>query len=128
SSIDFTFQTQKPATSSFVSANGPSTTVRLLPSKRTRLALDVGCSPSPESITPAFTSSSLNFVIFSRSSRLGITPASDSALPGTRTMTRIVVLLVVFPAYTHATNEPRLDRQAGHFFPILQLTPIRFRS
>src|SRR5689334_24297182 len=39
-SIDFTCQIQKPATSSFVSANGPSITVRDLPLKRTRLLFD----------------------------------------------------------------------------------------
>ena len=36
SSRDFTCHSQKPATSSFVSANGPSITVFLFPSNRTR--------------------------------------------------------------------------------------------
>src|SRR5687767_13234654 len=64
-------------------------TVRSLPLKRTLAPLDVGCSPSPASMTPALTSSSLYFVIASRSSVPGISPASDSGLPGTRTMKRI---------------------------------------
>ena len=40
-------------------------------------------------MTPALMSSSLYFVIASSSSVLGISPASDSRLPGTRTMKRI---------------------------------------
>src|SRR2546425_10220354 len=68
-------------------------TVRSLPLKRTFAPLEVGCRPSPASITPDLTSSSLYFVIASRSSVLGISPASDSGLPGTRTMKRIGVSL-----------------------------------
>jgi hypothetical protein len=64
-------------------------TVRSPPSKRTRVPLDVGCRPSPASMTPAFTSSSLYLVIAPKISVLGISPASDSGLPGTRTMNRI---------------------------------------
>ena len=41
SSFDFTCQSQKPATSSFVSVNGPSTTVRLLPENRTRTPFEL---------------------------------------------------------------------------------------
>jgi hypothetical protein len=59
SSFDFTWKSQKPATSSLVSEKGPSMTVRLSPEKRTRAPLALGCRPSPASITPAFTSSSL---------------------------------------------------------------------
>src|SRR6478609_1241014 len=64
-------------------------TVRSLPLKRTFAPLEVGCRPSPASITPDLTSSSLYFVIAPRISVLGISPASDSGLPGTRTMKRI---------------------------------------
>jgi predicted dithiol-disulfide oxidoreductase (DUF899 family) len=71
------FQSQKPATTSFVSANGPSITVRFLPSNLTRAPLELGCSPSPASITPALVSSSLYFPIAVRSSSLGRTPASE---------------------------------------------------
>src|SRR3954468_12125917 len=60
SSIDFTFQIQKPAMSSFVSMNGPSTTVRLAPENLTRLPFDEGCRPSPEIQRPAFISCWLN--------------------------------------------------------------------
>ena len=59
SSIERTCHSQKPATSSWVSVNGPSVTVRVLPEKRTRTPRELGCKPSPASITPALTSSSL---------------------------------------------------------------------
>src|SRR5262245_16665220 len=78
SSIDRTCHSQKPAISSLVSANGPSITVRLAPEKRTRLPFELGWSPSPASITPALTSSSLNLPISARSCSLGMTPASES--------------------------------------------------
>src|SRR5215217_740129 len=42
SSIDFTFQIQKPAISSRVSANGPSVTIRFPPENFTRLPLELG--------------------------------------------------------------------------------------
>src|ERR1041384_4203073 len=74
SSFDFTCQIQKPAISSLVSANGPSITVRLLPENLTRAPLEVGCSPSPATNTPALANYSLNLPISVRSSRLGMTP------------------------------------------------------
>ena len=54
SSIEATSQIEKPATNSFVSANGPSITV-VLPaaSKATRLPLLLGWRPSLASTTPA---------------------------------------------------------------------------
>src|SRR5213075_2863577 len=79
-----------PAISSLVSAKGPSMTVRLVPENLTRAPLELGWSPSPASITPAFTSSSLYFPIAVRSSVLGITPASLSLLALTITMNLIV--------------------------------------
>src|SRR5262249_47666883 len=39
---DLHFQSQKPATNSFVSANGPSVTVRAVPENRTRTSLELG--------------------------------------------------------------------------------------
>jgi hypothetical protein len=45
SSMFLTFHSQKPAMSSLVSANGPSITVRWFPENRTRLPLELGCSP-----------------------------------------------------------------------------------
>ena len=77
--------------SSLASVNGPSMTVRSRPSKRTLAPLEVGCRPSPASMTPALRSSSLYFVIAPRSDVLDLSPASDSGLPGTRTMKRISV-------------------------------------
>src|SRR5262245_30801559 len=100
SSIDLHCQIQNPASNSFVSANGPSITVRLLPENLTRTPLELGCNPSPASITPAFASSSLNLPISVRSCLLGITPASESLLALIKTMNRIV-----FP--------PFFDFQAG---------------
>src|SRR5437667_9705316 len=95
SSIDFTCHSQKPAMSSFDSANGPSMTVLCSPENFTRLPFDVGWRPSPSSITPAFTSSSLNVPISVRTFSLGISPASDSLLAFTITMTRIGRLLSI---------------------------------
>ena len=74
-----------------VSANGPSITLRSPPENATRTPLELGCSPSPASITPALTSSSLKLPISVSSSWLGITPASLSSVALIRTMTRIVV-------------------------------------
>jgi hypothetical protein len=93
SAFDFTFQIQKPATSSLVSANGPSTTVRRSPSKRTRAPFELACSPSPASITPASTSSWLYLPIACNISALGSTPFSESRFAFTITMKRIVDLL-----------------------------------
>src|SRR5262249_32843639 len=78
----------------------PSITVRLLPENLTRTPLELGCNPSPASITLAFTNSSLNLSISVRSCLLGITPASESLLALIKTMNRIV-----FP--------PFFDFQAG---------------
>ena len=71
--------------------NGPSTTVRLSPENLTRAPLELGCSPSPASIMPAFTSSSLKLPISVSSFWSGITPASESSVALTITMTRIYV-------------------------------------
>src|SRR5689334_14374936 len=89
SSLDFTWTSQKPATSSLVSANGPSTTLRWSPEKNTRAPLELACRPSPASITPALTSSSLNFPISASSSWVGSTPASVSLLAFTISMNRM---------------------------------------
>src|SRR5690349_9031518 len=105
SSIDFTCHSQKPATSSFDSVKGPSVTVGVPPENFTRLPLDVGCRPSPASMTPAFTSSSLNLPMSVRSFVSGSTPASDSLLAGTSTITRIVYVLLL----TRRTRHGQID-------------------
>src|SRR5262249_10459479 len=128
SSFDFTCQSQKPATSSFASVNGPSITVRCFPENRTRAPFELGCSPSPASITPAFTSSSLNFPICVRSSWLGRMPASESLLALTITMNRIVSpssfwfgagppdgLDRLNPGSTYTSNGGQRDRQGQYF-------------
>src|SRR5262245_28101640 len=85
-----TSHSQKPAISSLVSVNGPSVTRRLLPEKVTRAPFELGCRPSPASMTPAFTSSSLNLPMAAKSSWLGSSPASDAFVALTKTMTFIV--------------------------------------
>ncbi|MOA31495.1 hypothetical protein D3C78_1526570 [compost metagenome] len=83
------FQIQKPATNSFVAANGPLMTRRSWPEKATRAPRALGCRPSPASITPAWTSSSLKAPIAANSSCVGITPASLSFVALTITMNRM---------------------------------------
>src|SRR5207247_8496175 len=61
SSIERTCHSQYPATSSLLSANGPSMTVRFFPSNRTRLPSELGERRPAPITTPALTSSSLNF-------------------------------------------------------------------
>src|SRR5690349_13416467 len=82
--------------SSLVSPNGPSITVRLSPEKRTRAPFELGCSPSPASMIPAFTNSSLYLPMALRSASLGRTPASESLVARTITMNRIVVTPLLF--------------------------------
>src|SRR5215212_7945277 len=65
-------------------------TVRFGPSKATRLPLADGCNPSPASMMPALTSSSLYLPIASSSSVEGMRPASLSSVALTITITRIV--------------------------------------
>jgi hypothetical protein len=93
SSIDAHCQIQNPAISSFVSANGPSETVRDVPENFTRFPLELGCSPSPACITPAATNVSLYAVMSDSNCSLGITPASELLSAFTITMNFIVHLL-----------------------------------
>src|SRR6266404_6903365 len=122
SSFDFTWSSQNPAINSFVSANGPSITVRFVPENLTRAPLELACRPSPARRTPAFTISSLNLPIAASSSLLGRTPASEPLFALTIAMNRIVFLLCVesklafFPprldlGFTDTSNEGRLYRQ-----------------
>src|SRR6185503_19900813 len=97
-------------------------TVRLLPGeKRIRFPLLLGFRPSPSSMIPALTSSSLNFPMAVRSSLLGIFPASEFFVAFTITITRIAVLPVGSrgraghdrpgsPASDLATNRGGADR------------------
>ena len=88
-----TSHSQNPATSSEVWAKGPSITVRLSPSKATRLPSEDGFRPSPLCIIPALTSSSLKLNIASTNSVEGMTPASLSTVAFTITITRISIFL-----------------------------------
>src|SRR3954462_12815793 len=111
SSRDLHCHSQKPAISSLVSANGPSMTVLLLPGPNfTRTPFEDACSPSPASMTPAFTSSSLNFVMAVRLFSSGRTPASDSLFAFTITMNRISVSPLVFRGAAAAFRDSLLWR------------------
>src|SRR5579862_252609 len=114
--------------SSLVSAKGPSITVRVLPSNRTRAPWELEARPSPPSRMPAFSSSSLYWPIAARSSGPGICPASDSFVAFTRTMTLIVVSYFNLlsgrapvgvaghhPSFTLSSNENRRDRHSRSF-------------
>src|SRR6185437_8668053 len=105
SSIERTCHSQKPAINSLVSANGPSITVRCLPSKRTRTPFELECRPSPISITPAWTSCSLNLPISAKSLALGMPPASDSSLAFTITITRMSILQLSGQGRVHDGDE-----------------------
>src|SRR5687767_11092663 len=97
--------------SSFVSGKGPSMTVLWLPEKRTRLPLELGWRPSPASMTPAFTSSSLYLPMSARIFSLGIWPASDSLLALTITMTLIGLLLLALAAGRTCLANRRFDHR-----------------
>src|SRR5437588_12122480 len=89
SSRELHFHSQKPATSSFVSANGPSITDFCPFENLTRAPFELGCKPSPANITPAFANSSLNFPMSVSNCLLGMTPASELLSAFTITMNRI---------------------------------------
>src|SRR6478735_1316354 len=103
SSIERTSHIQKPATSSLVSANGPSVTVRCLPEK---------CTPAPASRMPALASCSLNSPISRKSSSEGITPFSEFGLALTKTMTRMTCSWGVVGLGSYDTNDERRDRES----------------
>src|SRR3982751_2476519 len=106
---------------------------------RAPFALD--CSPSPASITPAFTSSSLYFPISVNCSVVGRTPASLSALAFTSIMNLGIVVSpqwigsepgvrstrpVPIPRSILASNEGIGNRHAcPHFFKRCSLTRAR---
>src|SRR4030095_12012360 len=89
---DLHFHSQNPATASLVSGNGPSVTIRFCPENLTRAPFELGCNPSPASITPALFNSSLNLLISARSWSLGILPASEFLLALTITMNLILLV------------------------------------
>src|SRR5258708_34140073 len=93
-------QTQNPAMSSFVSANGPSVTVRFEAENRTRAPRELGVSPVPSSMIPALINSSLNLSMAANISADGISPASDAfdALPITKTFMTDLLNLMVWKA------------------------------
>ena len=106
SSIERTCQSQKPARSSLVSAKGPSMTVRRGPEKRTRLPSELALRPSPASITPAFTSCSLNAII----SEISFSSGRNSRLGFLRRLDQHHDLHVSSP-FTIATSGESSDRQ-----------------
>src|SRR4051812_6818828 len=68
-------------------------TVRADPEKRTRTPCELGFSPAAVSRMPACASSSLNRPMAVSSSGLGITPASESVVALTSTITRMSISL-----------------------------------
>src|SRR5262249_29887103 len=88
---DLHFHSQKPAINSLVSGNGPSVTIRFFPENLIRAPFELGCNPSPATITPALFNSSLNLLIPARSSALGFLPASEFLLALTITMNLMLV-------------------------------------
>src|SRR5262249_34885623 len=80
-----------------------------------------GWSPSPASITPAFTSASLNLPISVSSVSLGMIPASEFFVAFTITITRIGLLLSVAtlvgtdPRLHEATNQHGRNRHLEGF-------------
>src|ERR1700730_14840985 len=93
-----------------VTANGPLLTVGSLAAYLMRAPFEVGCRPSPASMTPAFTISSLNLPIAVSNSVLGITPDSLFLSAFTITMNRISCSVGVHarrlrtPALVNKTN------------------------
>jgi hypothetical protein len=83
-----------------------------------RLPRLLGCSPSPASITPAFTSSSLNAPIAVRRASLGIAPASLLGVAFTITMTFIVSSFrsPFYRRFGAATREGARDRHVERSF------------
>src|SRR5206468_2338606 len=93
-----------------------------------RTPSELGYSPSPASITPAFTSSSLKLPIAARAFSSGSAPLSDSFVAFTITMKRIVILLVRVSAnlLTRRRTDPgRIDTTPRFFWPERAL--VRFR-
>src|SRR6266550_433908 len=113
SALFFTCQIQKPATSSLASVNGPSRTVRLLPVYAIRAPFDDGVKPSPASMMPALTSSSLNFPISASSCWVGMAPASYFWLPFTITRNRMadpLSLVLSVRRLIYTSNDPFRNR------------------
>src|ERR1041385_3745152 len=99
--------------SSFVSGNGPSMTLGVPFAKRTRAPFELGCSPSPPSITPALASSSLYLAIASSVFCCGMTPASVSLFALRIIMKRIARRLLVISTSGGWSNRQRQDRHGG---------------
>src|SRR6202035_4713801 len=107
SSMSLTSQSQKPATSSLVSANGPSMTVRPGPSNAIRLPCEEGLRPWAASLMPALTNSSLYLCIASHISVVGRMPFSLSPVGFTSTITRMVCLLVLAGLFGQVSERRR---------------------
>src|SRR5262245_15977295 len=110
--MDFTCQIQKPAISSLVSAKGPSITRGGLLVNCTRLPLEEGCRPSPASMMPALTSSSLKLPIAAKSSVEGMTPASVSLVAFTNTNTFITSSSRGLGCYDHPAHAELVGEHA----------------
>src|SRR5881409_3543196 len=88
----------------------------LAPGEPDARALELACSPSPASITPAFSSSMLNFPISVRIFSSGRTPASESLLALTSTMTRIAFSSLFWVLPTRRASGGEIDG-GGEAYP-----------
>src|SRR2546422_2663182 len=122
SSIERTCHSQYPATSSLASANGPSITVRLLPSNRTRFPSGLGVRRPEATTTPALTSSSLNFWCAAMASGVGGVAASLRSPSFAITSTRIPVSSLDQVSSIHRMTCGLFDIVAS------KITALRLRS
>src|SRR5262249_13315158 len=112
-----TSHNQKPAISSLVSVKGPSVTRRCLPANVTRAPFELGCRPSPASMTPAFTNSSLNLPISASSCVFVFWPFLEFFLVLTKSMNCMGCLLWGCGWVVHAKAEvPAFPPTSGCFF------------
>src|SRR5215217_8549630 len=86
---------QKPPSTSFASANGPSVTVGTPPGKVTRAPIDGGCKPSAEISIPAFWSDSLYAIMTDTAFTSGMAPGSADSYPfGIISIMNLIVVLL----------------------------------
>src|SRR5258708_1042368 len=119
-------QTQNPAMSSFVSANGPSVTVRFEPENRTRAPRELGVSPPPTTMIPALINSSLNLPMAENISGGGISPASDAFDALTITMTFMTELLNLVDGNAMEVGHFRLSHSSQTRIPQIDNGPQDF--
>src|SRR5215510_11965412 len=96
------------------------------PANLTRAPFELASNPSPASMTPALTSSSLNFIISEITCTGGMIPASDLSFAFSITMNRIVLSPVQILVTQTVGLRPQAISLRCFFF--LLVSRIRFRS